>query len=93
MVGGLLRALLLPSLLFGNLRLEAMEGALSNVWQDLTAAFGKLGFTWTVLFVVCFACFLAFVFDASIEITFPIVALGCLTALAEHVMRDRNAHN
>jgi hypothetical protein len=92
-VGGLLKALLLPSLVFGNLRLKAMEGALSSVWQDLTAVFGKLSFTWAVLFVVCFACVLAFVFEASIEITFPVVAVGCLTALVEHVMRDRNAHN
>ncbi len=70
-----------------------MEGALRSVWQDLATLFGKVGFTWTVLFVVCFAYVLAFVFEASIEITFPIVALGCLTALAEHVMRDRNAHD
>jgi hypothetical protein len=81
------------NLLDGNLRLGTMEGALSSFWQDLTAVFGKLSFTWTVLFVVCFACVLALVFDVSIEITFPIVALGCLTAVAEHVMRDRNAHN
>jgi hypothetical protein len=70
-----------------------MEGALSNVWQSLAAVFGKAGFTWTILFVVCFACVLAFVFEASVEITFPIVALGCLTVLAEYVMRDRNPHN
>jgi hypothetical protein len=70
-----------------------MEGALSSFWQDLTAVFGKVNFTWTVLLVVCFACVLALVFEASIEITFPIVALGCLTALAEHVMRDRNTHD
>jgi hypothetical protein len=70
-----------------------MEGALSSFWQDLTAVFSKASFTWTVLLVVCFACVLALVLDASIEITFPIVALGFLTALAEHVMRDRNAHN
>jgi len=70
-----------------------MEGALSNVWQDLAAVFGNVSFTWTVLFVVCFACVLAFVFEASIEIIFPIVTLGCLTALAEHVRRDGNAHN
>jgi hypothetical protein len=88
----LLKALLLPILLFGNFRPKAMEGALSNAWQDLAAVFGDASFTWTVLFVVCFACVLAFVFEASIEITFPIVALGCLTALTEHVMRDRNAH-
>ena len=70
-----------------------MEGALNSVWQDLAAVFGKVSFTWTVLIVVCFACVFALVFDASIEITFPIVALGCLTALAEHVMRNRNARN
>ena len=92
-VGGFLKALLLPSLLFGSLRPKAMEGALSNAWQDLVAVFGDVSFTWTVLFVVCFACVLAFVFEASIEITFPVVALGCLTALTERVMRDRNAHH
>jgi hypothetical protein len=70
-----------------------MEDALSHFWQDLTAVFAENSFTWTVLLVVCFACVLAFVFEASIEITLPIVALGCLTALAEHVMRDRNTHN
>jgi hypothetical protein len=70
-----------------------MEGALGNVWQDLAAVFVNVSFTWTVLFVVCFACVLGFVFEASVEITFPIVALGCLAALAEHVMRDRNAHH
>ena len=66
---------------------------MSSVWQDLIAVFGKVSFTWTVLFVVCFACILALVLEASIEITFPIVALGCLSALAEHVMRDQNTHN
>jgi len=86
------KALLLPSLLFGNLRPKATEGALSNAWRDLVAMFGDVSFTWTVLFVVCFSCVLAFVFEASIEITFPVVALGCLTALTERVMRDRNAH-
>jgi hypothetical protein len=70
-----------------------MEGALSSFWQNLTAVFGKASFTWTVLLVVCFACVLALVFEASIEITLPTVALGCLTALAEYVMRDRNARN
>jgi len=87
------KTLLFPNLLYGNLRLRAMEGALSNVWQDLTAVFGKVSFTGTVLSVVCFACVLALAFEASIEITFAIVALGCLTALVEHVMRDRNANN
>jgi hypothetical protein len=70
-----------------------MEGALSSLWQDLIAVFGKVSFTWMVLLVVAFACALALVFEASIEITFPIVVLGCLTALAEHVMRDRNARD
>jgi hypothetical protein len=69
-----------------------VEGALSNVWQDLAAVFGKVSFTWTVLFVVCFARVVAFLFEASVEITFQIVALGCLTALAEHVMGDRSVH-
>jgi hypothetical protein len=70
-----------------------MEDALRHFCQDLTAAFAEISFTWTVLLVVCFACVLALVFEASIEITLPIVALGCLTALAEHVMRDRDARN
>jgi hypothetical protein len=64
---------------------------LSNFWHGLTAVFADIGFTWTVLLVVCFACVLALVFEASIEITLPTVALGCLTALAEYVMRDQNA--
>jgi hypothetical protein len=70
-----------------------MEGALSSIWQELTAVFGNVSFTRTVLLVACFACVLALLFEASIEITFSIVALGCLTALAEHVMHDRNAHH
>jgi hypothetical protein len=70
-----------------------MEGALNNFWQDLSAVFAEISFTWTVLLVVCFACVLALVFEASIEITLPAVALGCLTALADHVMRDRDARN
>jgi len=83
----------LSNLLDGNLRLKAMEGALSSFWQDLIAAFGKVRFAWTVLSVVCFACVLTLVFEASIEITFPIVALGFLTALAEHVTNDRKPHD
>jgi hypothetical protein len=70
-----------------------MEDALSHFWQDLTTAFAEINFAWTVLLVVCFACVLALVFEASIEITLATVALGCLTAVAEHVMRDRNARN
>jgi hypothetical protein len=70
-----------------------LEDALSHFWQDLTAVFAEISFTWTVLLVVCFACVLALVFEASIEITIPIIALGCLTAVAEHVMRDRNARS
>ena len=93
MVGAVSKTLLFPNHLYSGLLLKAMEGALRSVWQDLVAVFGKVSFTWTVLFVVCFAYVFAFVFEASIEITFPIVALGCLTALAEHVTRDRNAHN
>jgi len=68
-----------------------MEGALSNFWQVLTAVSAEIGFTWTVLLAVCFACILAVVFETSIEIILPVVALGCLTALAEYVMRDQNA--
>jgi hypothetical protein len=70
-----------------------MEGAMNRYWQGLAAALGKVSFTWTVLFVVSFACVLALVFEASIEITLPVVALGCLTAVAEHVMRDRNVQH
>jgi hypothetical protein len=51
-----------------------MEDALRHFCQDLTAAFAEISFTWTVLLVVCFACVLALVFEASIEITLPIVA-------------------
>jgi hypothetical protein len=70
-----------------------MEGALSNFWQDLTALFADISFTRTVLLVVCFTCILALVFEATIEITLPTLALGCLTALAEYVMRDCNGRN
>lgn len=58
-----------PNLLDGNLRHEAMEGALSNFWQDLTALFADISFTRTMLLVVCFTCILALVFEATIEIT------------------------
>jgi dipeptide/tripeptide permease len=43
-----------------------------------------------VLFVVSLACILAFVFQATAEIIIAIVALGCVTAVAEHVMHSRN---
>jgi hypothetical protein len=58
--------------------------------RNITAVTNQNSFAWTVLFVVCFACILAFVFEAPIEIIFPIIALGFITAVAEHVMHDRN---
>jgi hypothetical protein len=57
-----------------------------SVWQGASAIFAEASFAWTILFVVCFACLIAFVFDASIEIIFSILALGGFTAMAEHVM-------
>ena len=63
---------------------------MNGFWQGLTAVVGEVSFTWTVLFVVCFACVLAFVFEATADIIFPIFTLGFLTAIAEHVMRNRN---
>jgi len=61
-----------------------------SFWQDVIVLFGQTSFALTVLFVVCFACLLAFVFEASIEIVFSIVALGGLTAIAEHVVHRGN---
>jgi hypothetical protein len=83
----------LSNLLDGNLRLKALEGALSNFWQDLSAVFADISFTRTVLLVVCFTCILALVFEAPIEIILPTLALGCLTALAEYAMRDHTGRN
>ena len=62
-----------------------------SLWQSLTAVVGEVSFVWTVLFVVFFACVLAFVFEATIDIVVAIVTLGCLTAIAEHVMHHRNS--
>jgi hypothetical protein len=70
--------------------LIATEAEMHGFWQGVSALFGQTSFAWTVLFVVCFACFLSFVFEASIQITFPIIVLGGLTAIAEHVMHRRN---
>jgi hypothetical protein len=67
-----------------------MEGAMNNFWQSVTVVFGEISSTWRVLFVVCLACILAFVFDASTDAVFPIFTLGFLAAIAEHVMRNRN---
>jgi hypothetical protein len=63
---------------------------MSGFWQSLSAIIGEGSFAWTVLFVVSFACVLAFVFDATIDIVFPMFTLGFLTAIAEHVMRNRD---
>lgn len=71
------------------LQLIATEAAMQSFCQDMIALFSQTSFALTVLFVVAFACLLALVFEASIEIIFPIVALGGLTAVAEHVMHRR----
>ncbi len=62
---------------------------MNSFWESLTTIISEGSFTWTVLFVVGFACILAFAFDATIEIVFPIFTLGFLTAIAEHVMHNR----
>jgi hypothetical protein len=63
---------------------------MNSFWRSLTSIIGESSFAWTVLFVVSFACILAFVFQATAEIIIAIVALGCVTAVAEHVMHSRN---
>ena len=63
---------------------------MQSFWHGVTALFGQTSFALTVLFVVAFACLLALVFEASIEIIFTIAVLGSLTAIAEHVMHRRN---
>jgi hypothetical protein len=63
---------------------------MNSFWRSLTSIIGESSFARTVLFVVSFACILAFVFQATAEIIIAIVALGCVTAVAEHVMHSRN---
>lgn len=63
---------------------------MNGFWQRISVVFGELSFVWTVLFVICIACILAFVFEASTDAIFPIFTLGFLAAIAEHVMRNRN---
>jgi hypothetical protein len=63
---------------------------MTSSWKSLTSIIGESGFAWTVLFVVCLACVLAFVFQATFDIIVTIVVLGCVTAVAEHVMHSRN---
>jgi hypothetical protein len=61
-----------------------------SFWQSVTAVFGEVSFAWTVLFVVCIASILVFVFEASTDAIFPIFTLGFLAAIAEHVMHRGN---
>ena len=63
---------------------------MDSFWRNFTDVMGENSFAWAVLFVVCFACILAFVFEATIEIVVIVVALGGLTAIAEFVMHARN---
>jgi hypothetical protein len=63
---------------------------MNSVWKSLTFIVGESSFAWTVLFVVGLACILAFAFQATAEIVIAIVALGCVSAIAEHVMHSRN---
>jgi hypothetical protein len=74
-----------------NLRLIATEAAMHSFWQGMIALCSQTSFALTALFVVAFACLLALVLEASIEIIFTIVVLGSLTAIAEHVMHRRNS--
>jgi hypothetical protein len=64
---------------------------MNSFWQRLTVEFGEVGFLWTVLFVICIASILAFVFEASTDAIFPIFTLGFLAAIAEQVMHRRNS--
>jgi hypothetical protein len=66
------------------------EVMMNSVWKSLTFIVGESSLAWTVLFVVGFACILAFAFQATIDIIVAIIALGCITAVAEHVMHSRN---
>ena len=63
---------------------------MNGFWKGLTSIIGESSFAWTLLFVVSLACVLAFAFQATVDIIVTIVALGCVTAVAEHVMHSRN---
>lgn len=63
---------------------------MNDIWRSIIAIASQNSFVSTVLFVVCFACILAFVFEATVDIIVAIVTLGCVTAVAEHVMHFRN---
>jgi hypothetical protein len=63
---------------------------MNSFWKSLTSIIGESSFAWTVLFVVSLACVLAFVFQATVDIIIAIVVLGCVTAVAEHVMHSPN---
>jgi uncharacterized protein YqhQ len=63
---------------------------MNDFWRHIKAVTSENSFAWTMLFVVCFACILAFIFDATIDIVVPVLALGGLAAVAEHVMHARN---
>jgi hypothetical protein len=63
---------------------------MNGIWRSTIAIASQSSFVSTVLFVVCFACVLAIVFEATIDIIIAIVMLGCVTAVAEHVMHSRN---
>jgi hypothetical protein len=84
------RPLLLPNLPIGNLRHSVVEGEMDGFWRNFTEVMSQNSFTWAILVVVCFACILAFVFEATIEIVVIVVALGGLTAVAEFMMHARN---
>jgi hypothetical protein len=62
---------------------------MNGIWRNIIALASQNSFVSTVLFVVCFACILAFVFDATFDIVVAVVTLGCVTAVAEHVMHSR----
>jgi hypothetical protein len=74
----------------GDLPLQVKEAAMNSFWQRLTVVFGEVSFVWTVLFVICIASILAFVFDASTDAIFPIFTVGFLAGIAEHVVHRRN---
>lgn len=63
---------------------------MNGFWQRVTVVFGEVSFVWTVLFVICIASILAFVFGASTDAIFPLFTLGFLAAIAEHVIHRRN---
>jgi hypothetical protein len=62
---------------------------MNNFWQSVTVVFAK-SVSSRVLFVVCLAFVLAFLFEAPTDAIFPIFTLGFLAAIAEYVMHDRN---